>query len=248
MGCYPRPMPFDQYVYPSHEAPLLDAWGGRFESVFVLLHPFIGMPDHFSWRITRQYPDDEQILAHGEKCPWSKVAAQTALGAFARISQGLLTSIGSLDDSLSDDSARDKLLGFLQSSAVWMPAEGRFEPLLHSDILHAFDAAGFEDVVYVPEIPEEDPICSLSLAGLNDRTVGFPQFSGSLVASDESFLFTVDWDSFFTLFYGPRAFVQKVVHDRNLEGFFAGPTTEHAWFNYSMGCATVTVSPEHWPA
>jgi hypothetical protein len=32
----------------------------------------------------------------------------------------------------------------------------------------------------------------------------------------------------------------------NLEGFFATPNTEHAWFNYSMGCATVTLSPEHW--
>jgi hypothetical protein len=21
---------------------------------------------------------------------------------------------------------------------------------------------------------------------------------------------------------------------------------EHFWFNYSMGCATVTISPEHW--
>jgi len=32
----------------------------------------------------------------------------------------------------------------------------------------------------------------------------------------------------------------------NLEGFFATANTEHAWFNYSLGCATVTLSPEHW--
>lgn len=241
-------MPFDQYLYPSCEATLLEAYGGRFESAYVILHPFIRMPEEFSWRVNRQYPEDEQIQTHGTKCPWSEVSALIGVNGCARLNQALLTSIGSLDEWLSDFPARDALQSYLQSSAVWMPVEGRFEPLLHSDILHAFDESGFDEMIYVPEFPEEDPVRSLSIAGLGDRTVKFPGVSGSLVAPDESFLFTVDWDSFFTLFYGTRAFVQRVVAERNLEGFFAGPTTEHAWFNYSFGCATVTVSPEHWPA
>jgi hypothetical protein len=68
-----------------------------------------------------------------------------------------------------------------------------------------------------------------------------------LMPGDGSFLFTVDWDSFFTLFYGPRKFLTDFARQRNLEGFFAYPKMEHFWFNYSMGCATVTISPEHWP-
>jgi hypothetical protein len=63
---------------------------------------------------------------------------------------------------------------------------------------------------------------------------------------DESFLFTVDWDSFFTLFYGPREFVAEVVGRNKLEGFFATPTTEHLWFNYSLGCSAVTIYPDSW--
>ncbi len=61
------------------------------------------------------------------------------------------------------------------------------------------------------------------------------------------FISTVDWDSFFTLLYGSRAFLSDFVCRRDIEGFYAGPTTEHFWFNYAMGCATVTVSPEDWP-
>jgi hypothetical protein len=70
---------------------------------------------------------------------------------------------------------------------------------------------------------------------------------GTLAAPDASFLFTVDWDSFFTLFYGPRSLVRDIAAGAGLEGFFAAPTTEHFWFNYSMGCATVTLSPDDWP-
>jgi hypothetical protein len=240
-------MPFDQYVYPRYDTPLLEAWGSRFESVYVILHPFIRMPREFSWEATRHYPADDQILTHGVRCPWSDVAAQTGMGACARLNQALLTSIGAVADYLCDYPARDRLQGFLESSSVWMPVEGRFEPLLYASLLHAFNESGHKHPVYVPEFPHKDPIQPLPVAGLSDRTVPFPS-CGSLVAPDESFLFTVDWDSFFTLFYGPRAFLEKIVRERNLEGFFAAPTTEHAWYNYSFGCATVTLSPEHWPA
>ena len=85
------------------------------------------------------------------------------------------------------------------------------------------------------------------MRSLRNREVPFPD-RGSLVAPDGTFLFTVDWDSFFTLFYGPREFVADVVLRCNLEGFFAKPTTDHFWFNYSMGCCVVTLSPEDWPA
>jgi hypothetical protein len=240
-------MPFEQCVYPSYEAPLLEAYGGRFESVYVALHPFIRMPDAFSWRATAHYPDDAEILDCGAKCPWAEAAAQTQMGACARLNQALLTSTGAVADHLADYPARDKLQAFLQSSPVWMPAEGRFEPLLHADFLHGFAAAGHKQLIYVPEFPQKDPVQPLPIASLQASTLPFPS-CGSLVAPDESFLFTVDWDSFFTLFYGPRAFVEKIVRERAIEGFFGAPTTEHAWFNYSFGCATVTLSPEHWPA
>ena len=95
-----------------------------------------------------------------------------------------------------------------------------------------------------------DPVARLALASLRDGANLIPEGSfparGTLLAPDHSFLFTVDWDSFFTLFYGPRAFVARVAAGLNLEGFFATPNTEHAWYNYSFGCATVTLSPEHW--
>ena len=56
----------------------------------------------------------------------------------------------------------------------------------------------------------------------------------------------MDWDSFFTLFYGEREFIAEMGNELGLEGFFATENTDHAWFNYSLGCATVTLSPEHW--
>ena len=237
----------ENFVYPPCELPLLEAYGGLFESVFVVLHPFIRVPESLSWKVLQQYPQDAQIAAQGSKHPWTEVAAQTGLNSYARVNQALLTSTGSLSDFLADLPGRNALQAFLESNAVWMPVEGRFEPLLQRDFLGVFATAGAEELLFVPEFPHTDPVVRLPIAGLRDGSIPFPT-CGTLLADDASFLFTVDWDSFFTLYYGPRDFVARTARALKLEGFFATPNTEHAWFNYSFGCSTVTISPEDWAA
>ena len=240
-------MDYERLVYPPCDTPLLEAYGGRFESVYVVLHPFIGVPETLAWKAAKRYPNDEQLLRLGAKVPWVYVAEQTGLGACARLNQALLTSIRSIGEELRDDPASDALTSFLQSESIWMPTEGRFEPLLQMDFLHAFEAAGQEELIFVPEFPHADPVRQLRVSRLRNSLKPFPS-RGTLAALDASFLLTVDWDSFFTLFYGPRAFVAEVVRRRRLEGFFATPTSEHFWFNYSLGCSVVTLAPELWPA
>jgi hypothetical protein len=238
---------YERLVYPPYDAPLADAYGSRFESVYVILHPFVGVPEPLAWKTAKQYPSDEQILSLGVKVPWASVAAQTGLSTSAKVNQALLTSIRSIGEELFDVPASNALTSFLQSDCVWMPTEGRFEPLLQLDFLSAFETADLNELIFVPEFPHTDPIQRLSVSRLRNRHDAFPG-RGTLAAPDASFLLTVDWDSFFTLFYGPREFVAETVRRRNLEGFFATPTTEHFWFNYSLGCCVVTMAPEVWPA
>jgi len=237
----------ESFVYPPYDAPLIEAYGARFESACVILHPFVGVPGHLAWKTTKQYPSDEQIVSLGAKCTWAHVAAQTGLGTLAKLNQALLTSIRSFKDEFCDFTASDTLNGFLESTPVWMPGEGRFEPLLQNDFLAAFTTAGHDELVFVPEFPSVDPVQHIDIRKLATREVAFPS-RGTLVAPDASFLLTVDWDSFFTLFYGSHAFLTQVASQRQLEGFFATPTTEHRWFNYALGCSIVTISPEAWTA
>ena len=240
-------MDYASLTYPPSDAPLLEAYGGRFESLYIVLHPFVTVPEHLAWAATKQYPGDEQILSEGAKCPWAAVAAQTGIASCAKMNQALLTTIRSLNGEFCDFPAADSLTNLVKSKPIWMPGEGCFEPLLQSDFLDAFESAGQETLIFVPEFPDADPIQELEVTSLQRRETPFPG-RGTLAAPDASFLFTVDWDSFFTLFYGPRQFVTEVVGRRKLEGFFATPTTEHSWYNYSLGCCVVTLAPDGWPA
>jgi hypothetical protein len=240
------PVLYEEFVYPACDAPLVEAYSGRFEALYVILHPFVRVPDRLAWRATREYPSEEQIVAAGEKVRWAEVAAQTGLRGAAGLNHALLTSIAAIYPEFGDFAGRDRLQAFLEAGNVWMPNEGCFEPLLQPDFLDAFDGAGKSSLIYVPEFPSVDPVLPFNLVRLKNRVDAFPA-RGSLMPEDASFLFTVDWDSFFTLLYGPRKFVTEFVRRRSVEGFFANATTEHYWYNYAMGCATVTVSPEEWP-
>jgi len=237
---------YEEFVYPPCDAPLIDAYGGRFEALYVILHPFVRVPDRLAWRATHKYPSEEQIFAAGEKVRWAEVAAETGLRGAAGLNHALLTSIDAIYPEYGDFAARDRLRQFLEAGNVWMPNEGSFEPLLHSDILKAFETAGKNSLIFVPEFPSVDPVQPFNVNRLNVNADAFPA-RGSLLSEDASFLFTVDWDSFFTLFYGPLEFVSDFVKRRGIEGFFANATTEHYWYNYAMGCATVTVTPEDVP-
>ena len=237
---------YEQFKYPAYETPLLDAFGGKFESTFVILHPFVRVPQQLAWKTLPSYPADEQILERSSKCTWAEVYSQTGLNSCAKLNQALLASIGSIAEELADSEGNNMLRRFLESEPVWIPTEGRFEPLLQMDLLTAFETANYNKLIFVPEFPDVDGVRELDIPGLKSGALPFPS-RGTLMPADGSFLFTVDWDSFFTLFYGPRSFVSEVAQRLNLEGFFAYPKMEHFWFNYSMGCATVTISPEHWP-
>jgi len=225
----------------------MEAYGSRFEAVYVVFHPFVRVPDDLAWKATRQYPSDEAILSRGAKCSWAQVAAEALLPNCSKVNQALLTSIRSVGEELCDFAASGALRCFLETSNVWMPGEGRFEPLLHKDLLDIFAEGGQSELIFVPEFPRIDPARPFSIEKLRSGEDAFPN-RGTLVAPDESFLLTVDWDSFFTLFFGPRTLLAQAASRYGLEGFFATPTTEHFWFNYSLGCAVVTIAPEGWPA
>jgi hypothetical protein len=235
----------EKFTYPPYGLPLVEAYDGRFEAVFVVLHPFIRVPERLSWTVTGRYLTDPDIVARGARYTWTEVCRQTQLASCAQLNQALLTATGSLSGELADPVGRHALQSFLQSHPVWMPTEGRFEPLLQQDLLRVFAARGCSDLVYVPEFPASAPIERLSVDRLRNGSIPFPG-CGTLLAPDASFLFTVDWDSFFTLFYGSKDFITQMARELDFEGFFVTANTDHAWFNYSLGCATVTLSPEHW--
>ena len=72
--CYAEVVQYERFVYPNYDEPLANYYDGAFEAVYILLHPFVGIPDELAPLIER-YPDDEQIVTVGSKCSWAVIGS-----------------------------------------------------------------------------------------------------------------------------------------------------------------------------
>lgn len=45
---------------------------------------------------------------------------------------------------------------FLQSQPIWMPKQGRFEPLLQRELVRTFSAGGGDRLIHVPEFADSN--------------------------------------------------------------------------------------------
>src|SRR3569833_1238657 len=193
----------ESFLYPAYGTPLVEAYDRRFEAVFILLHPSIAAPLHLAWSVTKHYPTDAEIIANGSRHSWENVCRYTSFSSCARLNQALLTATGSLMGDLADSPGRNALQSFLQTQPIWMPTQGRFEPLLQNDLLRVFTAAGCDELIAVPEFPSVDPVTRLPISSFQARSIPFPM-GGTLLAPDASLLLTVAWDSFLPLLSDPR--------------------------------------------
>ena len=215
-----------RFSYPSYEDPLLAAYGGQFECVYVLLHPF---------RAALEESADLEAVAHkvnhsAAEQTWAFVTAHTHLKTYPRLNQALLTSIRALREEFCDFPASAELELFLKERALWEPTNGSFESAVINPLLSAFISEGMEELIFIPELADPESVERLSIGALLQGIQPL-HFAGSLVAPDSSFLLTVDWDSYFTLFFGPRDQVSRLVEQNDLEGFFADASNHHHWFN-----------------
>jgi hypothetical protein len=224
----------ERFTYPSYEAPLLSAYDCRFECAYAVLHPFLQIPESVAEFVVH-YPTNEQIVTGGQKYRWSRVANQANLKSYSEVNHGLLSAILALKPEFQNAVALEALKKFLDRTRnVSIPSEGGFPILLRQDIVFAFQAANAEELIFVPEFPDMDPIQHLRVADVSMTYGQSIPARGTLLAPDESFLLTVDWDSFFTLFYGPRSFVHEVVEHRELEGFFVAASNHHGWYSEAV--------------
>ena len=226
-------MNYEAFTYPHYNFPLLEAFDGKYECIFVIFHPFIRLPESISMKL-QEYPSDEIITKHGKRINWSWIAKQARLTDCSKVNHALLTSIKALKQQYCDENSFARLNQLLDTHPIWYPTEGQFEPILHKVFKNAFQLVKAQKVIYVPEFPSIDSVEYYDIHEFVDiKITEFPS-RGTLISSNSNLLFTVDWDSFFTLCYGNREQLTLILERNNLEGFFAGKTHSHWWYRQKV--------------
>ncbi len=218
----------DRYATCPSDGAILDYYADVFESVYVLLHPFVKPisidPDLFQ---PATYPDRARIAATCESVPWSDVLRLSGFASIREIDVGLRTQIGSLKAGVSNAEFAERLNALFDTHKILPPDEGHFSDLLHDRVLGFLQKLGHLWVWVGDEFCTERKLHWIDdLKGKDaDATLGHC----NVFTPDKSLLWTTHWDSCCSFVCGPRQLLEKLAVEREFEGFFCTPRTHVYW-------------------
>lgn len=222
------PEPDKHAVCPLNGA-ILPFYDGTFEAACLILSPFARRKAS-----TVELIDDSwEALSAGEYCqlfdlvPWSEVREICGLPSIASIDVALKTMIGALKSDRADKQLADVLASSLKQHGLFPPCEGVFPELIQEPLLSFLQTLGQTWVWVGDELGTQR-----KLHGIDDLKPANAKVAitrGSVFTPDKAHLWTVHWDSHFTLYCSSQLNVERLAAHPELEGFVCTRETQIDW-------------------
>jgi len=214
------------------EGKILDYYAGTFESVYVLLHPFIKAVEIGTEQfVPATYPSRTSIIKTCGAVSWEEVSRKADLPSIAAVDIGLRTMIHGLKPEFSNQDYADRLELLIDSDHIHPPTEGSFLDLLHDAVLRFIQGLGYEWAWVGDEFGTERKLYWID--DLKDQDDGPTSRCRhvNVFTPDKGLLWTTHWDSHFSFICSSQRNIGAI---RTLfEGFFCGPNTEVYWSVHS---------------
>ncbi len=219
----------DVYAVCAKGGPVLSFYQGVFESVYVLLHPFIRpiVKSAKDFRNDANPLDRAALCASCEPVAWAEVQRLTEFSSPAEINVALRTQIGGLRKEFASQSLATRLRTSVEKSGIVEPSEGTFSDLSHDKILTFLQEQGYEWLWVGDEFCTERELHWLE--DLKEPTSTATQGHCNVFTPDKQVLWTTHWDSHFSFFCGSKEMIARVANDARFEGFECDATTMVYW-------------------
>ena len=213
---------------PSNDVELLPWFQPHFETVFVLLHPFFAVsPDVYQqFTLSNAVPTRQEWRTLAKPITWSEMTTRVGFSHRGSLHTTLLQRFGAIRPH--DTEAIHRLEQYLAEHHYLEPTNGTFDELLLDSMLDAC-ALNDQSTVYLASafdsIAHERSIAVLR----SDPDARLGMVEPVLWTIDQTVLFCVHWDSFYTCVAGPRTTLTTWAKRYAWEGFFAEPGMMLFW-------------------
>jgi len=220
----------EKFASCPYDGKILEFYAGQFESVFIILHPFMEPADIEEERFCpEKWPSKIEIIEGCKPISWKQVLTLTGLTKLADVDVGLRTIIGGLRKDLSNHEFSEKLIE-LDNAGIILPEEGDIPPLLENRILEAIKALGHDWLWVGDEFGTER-----KLHFIDDLIAGDEiPIHGCIFTHDHSLLVTTHWDSHCSFLCSSKSTLETLLEAEPFEGFFCSENTEVYWGAYEI--------------
>lgn len=216
----------DRYASCPRDGLVLEYYKGWFESVFVLLHPFIRPISIDAMRFRPgSYPGKAELVATCEGVRWDQVRSAVGFRSVAEIDIALRTRIRGLKKEYENEQLADALDAYAERAGLVAPAEGNVPALVENHFFEAMQRLGYTWLWVGDEFCSERKLWWIDDLKAADACGGH----SNLFTPDQSMLFTTHWDSHFSFVCSSREKLEALMSMKEFEGFYCEPETEVYW-------------------
>jgi Protein of unknown function (DUF2711) len=216
----------DKFASCPYDGKVLSYYDGQFDSVYVLLNPFIrplSLPmERFC---PEKWPSKQELIDGAEPIPWDTVLKLTDLQTLDEIDIGLRTSIGGLNEKYADVKLAETLSQLTEKRGVVHPSEGDVSPFIENKLYESLQLLGHEWLWVGDEFCSERRLVWIDDLKKGDELPAH----GCAFTPDKTILVTSHWDSHFSFLCSTESKIEQILKHENFEGFFCTPETEVYW-------------------
>lgn len=216
----------DKFASCPDDGNILDYYKGQFDSVYVLLTPFI-KPITFDMEqydpLTWDYK--HEIIEGCEPILWQEILRLTNLKDIAEIDIGLRTSIGSLKEEYKNKEFSVQLGKLFYDYKISQPVEGYISEFLENRLFYAIKSLGYTSLWVCDEWDSKRQLYSIDELINGDEL----RAADCVFTPDKSLLLTSHWDSHCSFLCANRPILEKILAFDTFEGFYCTDKTEVYW-------------------
>jgi hypothetical protein len=205
---------------------ILDYYKGQFDSVYILLHPFIHPKSIEIERFCPKfYPKKHEMIEGCEAVRWKKILELTNLNALSEIYIGLRTRIHSLREEYANETFASCLEELIDKHGIIPPSGDSLPELIENRIYEAIRLLGYRWLWIGDQFGTERKLHWID--DLTDKD-DVPS-NGCIFTHDHSILITTALDQHYSFLCSSRKIIEQILDIDNFEGFYCTEKTEVSW-------------------
>jgi hypothetical protein len=221
----------DKFASCPDDGKILDYYKGQFDSVYVLLSPFIKpinfdieKYDPMTWDYKRE------IIEGCEPVLWQEILKITNLNNISEIDIGLKTSIAGIKEEFKNREFSAQLDDVFYDHKIKQPIEGYISEFLENRVFYAIKNLGYSSLWVCDEWDSERKLILIDELIDKDEL----RVADSLFTPDKNLLITSHWDSHCSFLCANRPTIEKILAFDSFEGFYCTDKTDVYWGLYEI--------------